>query len=159
MKLIMLTHGMSAMVDDEDYDRVSKFKWYAWHRRGHWYACSARQRKVVYMHRLILGDRCEGVDVDHKDRNGLNNQKNNLRLAPGGLNQLNTVKAKNNTSGFKGVSWSKQNRRWCAYIYDHGKHRFVGSSLDPMEAAKMYDGAITALHGEFARTNKMLGLL
>jgi hypothetical protein len=97
MKKIELTKGQYTMVDDEDYDYLNQWKWNA-HRRDEKYTyyavrtCYDNGKKTIRMHRLIVEmyDRRDFKEVDHKDRNGLNNQKENLRVCTRGENQHNT---------------------------------------------------------------------
>lgn len=90
MRKIKLTRGMYAMVSDEDYERVSQFKWYAnpGRRQGSVQSCYARCRAAGYMHRFIMGYPSHKV-VDHIDGNGLNNQRENLRVVTVAENNLN----------------------------------------------------------------------
>ena len=111
------------------------------------------------MHRLILG--CgPGEEVDHRNGNGLDNRRGNLRPATHALNQANVrrVRAK---SGFKGVSrWVRPSPRpWRAHITVKGRMKFLGAFATPEEAARAYDAAARELFGEFACTNEDLGLL
>jgi len=88
--------------------------------------------------------------VDHKDENGLNNRWTNLRRASKSQNGFNRGKNKNNTSGFKGVSRTK-NGRWKAQIMKRGKLHWLGSHPTPETAHEAYVAAATRLHGRFAR--------
>ncbi len=167
MKEIELTQGYRAQVDDEDFARLSKFKWYPQIKRrkdgsiSSLYAIrTARVRagrwKTHAMHCDILGT---SSGVDHKDTNGLNNQKENLRLAGKRQNGFNRRLGATNTSGFKGVHWSERAKRWKAQINIDKKRISIGYFKLAADAARAYDEAALAHYGEFALTNKMMGLL
>lgn len=158
MTKITLTKGFSALIDDEDFNFLSEFKWYhARDRRNH-YAVTKIGGKAVSMHRLLfMGHR--GLEVDHVDMNGLNNQKSNLRLCTHRQNCLNQREAKSNKSGFKGVSWKKKNQKWVAQIKVRDKVLHLGLFSRAEDAARMYDVAAVKYHGSFAATNEKLGLL
>lgn len=151
MKKIPLTQGMFAIVDDEDYDELSRYKWCAYGNHGNFYAKRANGVfKQVLMHRQIL-DAPDGMDVDHIDGNGLNNAKENLRVCLTSENNRNVQKRSDNSSGFKGVSLKKG--KYIAQIQVDGHKMHVGSFSTPQEAAKAYDDAAVKYHQEFARTN------
>lgn len=156
MREIHLTQGKVAMVDDDDYEELAKFKWCAQEIARKWYAVRARpyngKRQHVLMHREIL-DGEEGMEIDHKDGDGLNNVRSNLRSATHQQNQRNRPKNRNNTSGYKGVTWDKRKGKWMAKIYCDGKHIFLGYYKNAEEAGQAYDDAAKELHGDFARPN------
>lgn len=160
MKEIKLTKGKVAFVDDEDFERVNCFKWWAVYSRRSdniWYA-KTRMRdtgeKVVCMHRFVLGlPQNKESQVDHKDRNGLNNQKSNLRICSGSQNLGNTGLRKNNTSGFKGVSLRSDHKKWRSNISFHKKVIHLGAFETKELAAKAYDEAAKKSFGEFAWLN------
>jgi hypothetical protein len=92
-----------------------------------------------------------GEEVDHRDLNGLNNQKYNLRKCTHAENSRNRIAT--SASGFKGVSWHKRRGKWEAHIRMHGRKRYLGSFDNPVLAARCYDVAARRLFGSFARTN------
>lgn len=152
MKKIALTQGKFAKVDDSDYDFLNKWKWYAHFRNG-WYAIrnislSSGRQTQIKMHRIIL-DVPKGLQTDHKDGDGLNNQRNNLRVCTNSQNQKNKGSYRTNTSGFKGVSFNK--KKWMARISVDGKRIHLGYFLDKVEAYKTYCDACLKYHGEFSR--------
>lgn len=148
MKLIKLTQGQFAMVDDMDYKWLRKIKWYAKHKNNKYYAVSGNPR--IYMHRLILGLAHDDERLpDHVDRNGLNNQRNNLRIATRSQNCYNSGPRKNSLSLFKGVSWDGGKKRWRARV--GLKH--IGHFMTETDAAIAYNNAAKELHGEFAYIN------
>lgn len=161
MKLIPLTQGQHAMVDDADYEELSRFKWCA-HRNSKkvnnpFYVVRgirlpSGKRTMVLMHRVLL-DAPANIQVDHVDGNPLNNQRSNLRLASASQNQHNRAVQKNNTSGYKGVSWHKTHCKWRAKIRYAGKYLHLGYFDTAEEAAEHYDFAAVMYHREFAQTN------
>jgi hypothetical protein len=159
MREIQLTQGQFAQVDDEDYELVSQYLWKADAHHGNWYVrrtdYSTGHKVTVQLHTFLTG----WPQVDHKDGNGLNNQKNNLREATTPENARNRHGRSNSKSGFKGVSWDKQSVRWRAGIRLNGKQHDLGRFDDAEEAARAYDAVAVEYHGEFAKTNKMMGLL
>lgn len=161
MKTIQLTQGKVAFVDDADFVRVSQFKWHAFKNQGgKWYARStslARQiGKSIWMHRLIVRAKDE-QQVDHRDGNGLNNRRKNLRCASNAQNAYNMALRPNSLSGYKGVSrYSSHNRytgEWVASIKHNGKKLYLGKFIDPKDAALAYDAKAKELFGEFAWLN------
>ena len=152
MKEIPLTQGMVAIVDDEDYERLNQFKW---HCDGHGYAkrVTSRkniQRKWIFMQYEIIGHPEIGLQLDHINRNPLDNRKKNLRICTVSQNQANSLIRSDNTSGRKGVSWSKQSNKWVAGIRYHGKRIYIGLYDDLDQAATAYYNAALELFGEFA---------
>ena len=110
---------------------------------------SHRNTKLM-LHRVIL-NAPPGVKVDHRNRNTLDNRRENLRLATNKGNCQNRSKMRNNTSGFKGVSWDKD--KWRAVIHTDGKWIRLGRFEDPEIAAHAYDEAAQRFYGEFAAGN------
>lgn len=160
MNTIPLTQGYSATVDDADYEALARFKWHIQKvktKHGTNLYAARRERKVngkrrhVLMHREILG--CsEGVD--HKDLDGLNNQRKNLRPCTGTQNQAN-VSSRPGTSQWKGVFWCKMTSKWCAQIKNGGTMKTLGRFSDERDAALAYNHAATELFGDFARLNSI----
>lgn len=160
MKSIQLTKGLLALVDDDVYEELSRFNWYAAASGETFYAVrhiGTGNRNVARMHRQILGIDSPSIEVDHRDGNGLNNQRHNLRIANKTQNQHNRGRQRNNSTGFKGVTFSKRDKCWMAYIKLSGRQRHLGNFDDPRMAALAYDEAARKHFGEFARTNGTLG--
>lgn len=150
-----LTKGYVAIVDDEDYELLSQWKWSAKVGTNTVYAYRKYRKDgkqiPVPMHRQIMGFP-ENLEVDHIDRNGLNNQRANLRLATHRQNAYN-AKPRKNKSGYRGVTWYAPYEKWVAVIMNRGKKHFLGYFDDPAEGGRAYDEAARNLHGEFATLN------
>lgn len=159
MKEIQLTQGKVALVDDEDYEELSKYKWYANKQvNGKLYAFrKAAQDSVthkirpIYMHRVIMNTP-QGMRTDHINNDGLDNRKVNLRVCTQSENLCNRGMNKNNTSGFKGVYSRKDKRNsvWVAEVSIHGKKKYIGNYLTSQKAHEAYREACIKYHGEFA---------
>lgn len=104
------------------------------------------------MHRFIL-DAPTGLEVDHIDKDGLNNQRDNLRIASRIQNSWNNGPNSKNKSGFKGVSFRKETKKWVAHIIVNGKQIYLGGFDNKVDAAKAHDKAARELEGEFAYLN------
>lgn len=156
VKEIPLTRGEVALVDDEDYDFLMQWKWQCWtskHRRVKYAFCTGCWDGYcgsLRMH-VVLMNPPEGMQVDHIDRNGLNNQRSNLRLASPRQNMWNRGKNRNNTSGYTGVTRNKGS--WVAQITINGKCVNLGRFADPVTAAHAYDEAARRHRGKFAVLN------
>jgi hypothetical protein len=154
--IIPLTKGQVAIVDRSDADLVGQWNWMALPRpggRGHYAVTqdyTKGRQKTIYMHRLLL-NAPRGVEVDHIDRETLNNRRSNLRLASHSENKWNTAARKNNTSGYKGVHYEKRRGHYIALAYRHGKRHYFGSFATAEEAYAAYCQKVKKLHGEFAR--------
>lgn len=155
MKTIPLTQGYEAIVDDEDFDLVSRFKWaVGTNKSGNYYAVTSQRTppKFTRMHRLILGLRSIPPWVDHKDGNGLNNRRDNLRIATPTQNSGNRKPQKTKHGhGFKGIFLRR--KKWQASIFHDGRRIRLGMFLTPELAARAYDAKAKEIHGEFARLN------
>lgn len=155
MKRILLTQGKEAIVSDCDYAALVKMgPWYTQRKRKKYYAHNDRHGA---MHHIVL-KRATGYapkQVDHHDGNGLNNTRQNLRVATHRQNQCNRGPNCRNSSGFKGVSYCLQTSQWKANIrvYDH--LIFLGRFSTPQEAARRYNKAARKYFGVFAWLNRI----
>jgi len=156
-KEIALSQGKFAIVDDEDYERVSQFNWhvvgdYAVRRVRLNPPVNGKRQGVQFMHRLIMGEP-QGLQVDHRNRNPLDNQRHNLRIATNSQNRMNASKPRATTarSRYKGVAYGKEG--WQAQIMKNGKSLWLGYFASEIEAAHAYDVAARDLFGEFACIN------
>lgn len=157
-KRIKLTRGYEAIVDDEAFEHLNQLKWYAipkgntvYARR--WTSRKCPPRKSIYMHRMIMDFPDE--EVDHKNCNGLDNRRENLRITRNKQNNQANVGKMNKkcSSKYKGVHWCKRDKRWYSSIYVNGKGLHLGLFRDEEEAAKIYNKAAIEHFGEFARLN------
>jgi hypothetical protein len=147
--VVPLANGKYAYVDPEDFDRVMNHLWRTCVQRDVTYAESAIDGHRVRMHNFILGP-VEG-EIDHKDGDGLNNRRSNLRPTTHSQNIANQRMRKTNTSGYKGVSRDKKG--WQVVIGHEGKQYRIGNFSTKIEAAQAYDNAARRLFGEFASLN------
>lgn len=148
MKTITLTQNKVAIVDDDDYEYLSQWKWY-YNRSG--YATRNESGHQILLHRLLIES---GDDyVDHINRNKLDNRKCNLRICSNSQNQANSTKRSNNTSGYKGVSFNKQSKKWTAQITVNKNRIHLGYFDSPEDAAIEYDKYAREYFGEFALLN------
>jgi hypothetical protein len=153
MKRIPLTQGYVALISDQDFERVSAHKWRA---------RVDKKKRTVYavtgqglrMHRFIVRATDPTIHVEHKDRDGLNNQRDNLRKCVGGENEANKTKRLGAfTSKFKGVYWDKQCSAFRAKIVIRGRKIYCGKFADEVQAALAYDEAARKYFGMFALCN------
>jgi len=154
---IYLGEGEWTIVEPEDYYRLKHFKWHLIGNNEKFYAfrnikIGHTGTKMVSMHREIM-NAPRGLLVDHRNRNGLDNRRANLRLATYSQNNCNKPKRKNTSSRFIGVCFNKLNQCWGAHIQHQGGKIFLGYFDSETEAAKAYDAAAKKYHGAFARLN------
>ena len=167
MKEIPLTQGKVAVVDDRDFDRIAKWKWFAVKQGSSWYAKRATWKPGriyrgdvvhVLMHHAVLGVR-RSIHVDHRDGNGLDNRRSNLRVATQAQNSRNRRKlcGDRTTSRYKGVSrgvhtinWKKP---WRAELTLNRSRKYLGYFATEIGAALAYDAAAHRYFGKFAAPN------
>ena len=155
MRTISLTQNKVALVDDADYEWLSQRKWWANQHHSTFYAAQGAE----LMHRAILGlQPGDKRQCDHRDGNGLNNQRSNLRICTQTQNIRSQRKRKNTTSRYKGIYWHCRDCKWCSRIRVNNNLIWLGYFNSEIEAAKVYDAAAIEHHGEFALTNKALEL-
>lgn len=159
MKLIPLSQGQFAQVDDDIYRFLIHWKWsakYDKHTKTY-YAFRAfwvnKKCYQVLMHRFIFGQTNPKIKIDHIDHNGLNNQEHNLREGNNQQNAFNKIKHKVGTSKYKGVHWAKDRNKWHAQIMLNGKTINAGYFDKEIYAAIAYDITAIELHGSYAKTN------
>ncbi len=155
MKKIFLAKNKYALVDDDDYEALSKHRWYVCKSRYNTYAVGSAikngRHKTTRMHREIMRpSKC--MQVDHIDGDGLNNQKSNLRIVTNSQNQMNVPTRRDNKSGFKGVFLRKDCNAWRAYIDLNYMRVHLGNFKSKEEACRARQKASAEFHGEFART-------
>jgi hypothetical protein len=148
IRYIPLTRGEVAIVDAEDYEELSKYKWYVTRHGGNKYAC--RRGKSILMHRVIMKPP-RGKVVDHIDGNGLNNRRCNLRICTRAQNACNR-RPRGSASGFRGVE-KREGGKYLAVVAHRGKRNRAGLFSDPVEAARARDRLARQLHGEYAWLN------
>jgi AP2 domain len=156
---IPLTKKEFSVVDDSDFLLVSQYKWRVSIQRGSKYAMTSfvknGKKITLLMHRLILSVKKTDF-VDHIDHNGLNNTRRNLRLCSASENQWNQKLHKNNTSGYKGVSFHKPTGKFQALIQFERKKIHIGLFYTKQDAARAYNRMAKRFFGEFAYTNKIV---
>ena len=153
-KLIPLTQDKFAIVDAEDYERLNQYKWYASrNKNGDYYAKRMERgtRRQIIMHRVIT-EAASHLLVDHRNHNGLDNRRSNLRICTKAENVRNQL-PHGVSSRYKGVSWSKSHKKYAATIRCNKKSFHLGYFADEIEAAKAYDKKAKELFGEFAYLN------
>jgi hypothetical protein len=154
MKAIPLTKGFATVVDDEDYDRLIKYRWFAcMNHTGHPYACrgNRKQRRLVWMHRVILGiDGDKKAQPDHINHDTLDNRRSNLRICTKSQNQSNRRRRKDNSTGVHGTTFDKESGKFRARIKVNGKSIHLGRFETKEQAFVAYREAALRLHGEFA---------
>lgn len=162
MKQIPLSQGKFALVDDEDYEYLNQWKWYAWKHYKHKTFYAVRNirlgnntRTTIFMHRVILGLTDSKIQGEHRDNEGLNNLRSNIRPCTNSQNQMNRGVILNTTSGFKGVSWSRERNKWISQISISGKQKNLGRFTSKIEAAEKYNEAAIKYYGEFSKLNQI----
>lgn len=143
MKKINLTQNKIAIIDDNDFSRISRYKWYAYNSRGVWYAGRTIYKnnigRILQMHKFIFYDDINhnlNTEIDHINRNGLDNRKINLRFVNHSVNCRNRRKLKNTSSRYIGVSFDKKQNKWRSYIKINGKLIHLGLFKNELFAYK-----------------------
>jgi hypothetical protein len=151
-KQVLITRGEITLIDESDWGLVCKYNWTLHIPDNRKYARCHYEGKKIYLHRLLLNAK-PGEIVDHKNGDGLDNRRNNIRLATQSQNTANCTTSIKTASGFRGVYFDKRSGLWQAKIKFNYKSNFLGSYKTTDEAAKVYDEAAFKLFGEFARLN------
>ncbi len=171
MKKIELTQGKFSLVDDENYNWLNQYKWYA-NKKGNTYYAKRQitirsgnkqknikqKQKMILMHREIVERKLnrqlrKDEDIDHINGDGLDNTEKNLRICDSSKNGGNRKKQKGTTSIYKGVCFYKNSKKWMSSIELNQKQKHLGYFNNEIDAAKAYDKAAKELFGEFARLN------
>lgn len=157
-RLIPLTCNQTTVVDAADFEWLSQWNWRAqWNKRGKtFYAVRSQsignqRTKNIYMHRQILG--CCETEGDHKNRDTLDNRRQNLRECTSSQNKINGSLRKTNSTGFRGVSLYKKTGKFAASIWVNKAKTFLGYFTTSENAARAYDEAAKKFHGDFAVLN------
>lgn len=156
--VVPLTGGLNAIIDLEDLPTIAPFAWSASIRMGTAYAVTQRNRLSIYMHRLV----CAVSDarlIDHRDFDGLNNTRANLRICSKQQNTTYSRKSGRGASKFKGAAFHRASGLYHATIVVGGSQFSLGYFHSPEHAAAAYDAAAIKYFGAFAATNKAMGLL
>ena len=153
--LVPLTQDQFAIIDFEDIEKVNKYNWFAmWSEKPQtYYARGIINNKAILLHRFILDVTDPKIKVDHRDHNGLENRRFNIRECTNQQNSMNRCSNKNSSSKFKGVT--KQIHKWKAQIKYNNKQIYLGLYNDEKIAAQAYNEIAHVLFGEFARLNEI----
>lgn len=149
MRIILLTQNKFALVDDEDFEFINRYIWCYDNGYAHRKIRIKGKDIKIYMHRFIIG--VINKEIDHINGNGIDNRKENLRIVTHRQNLMNAKKRTDNTSGFKGVSYSKYHKKFRAYIKSNNKQIFLGYFNTPQEAHLAYIIKAKELFREFAK--------
>lgn len=161
MKEIKLTQGYVALVDDEDYSKLSTKKWCVALRKGkpesalRMEQIGFKKQRTIRMHRVVLGITDPKAVIDHIDGNPLNNTKSNLRICTQAENAKNRAKMSRGSSVFKGVTLDNKTKKWAVSICCDYKSFYIGKFANELDAALAYNNAAKQLHGEFSRINNI----
>jgi len=152
MKKIKLTLGKEALVDDNMFDFLNRFRWFARADGKRFYATKhigigPRKTCQIMMNWMVIGCPPHGMDCDHIDGNSLNNQRNNLRIVSRRTNLINNRKRRYGltTSKYPGVSWSMKSSKWRAQAFHSGKWIWLGLFEDERDASKAYEKFVNSL--------------
>lgn len=157
--MILNIKNREVIIDDEDFKKVSKYKWrindsgYVMRQSGN--ARIKELRKTIRLHRFIMNLKNNSIFIDHINGNKLDNRKSNLRLCTKFQNNVNVPIGRNNTSGFKGVSFNKLRKKYYAGICYKKIQYHLGVFVNKIDAARVYNEKAKELFGDFAYLNKI----
>lgn len=137
MKTVELTQGKRTLVDESDFEILSEHRWSF---QGQGYAISRIKGKNILMHVFLMGKK-KGLEIDHKNRDKLDNRRENLRHVTRSVNCFNTGLRSSNKSGFRGVSWDKRREKWRATIKMNYKQIFNKSFVTKEETIEAHHQA------------------
>ena len=155
--LVPLSKGKFVKIDLDDVEKVKPYTWsYSNPNLTKEYAITQIKgtSRFEYLHRFIM-DADSNTEVDHRDGDGLNCRRSNMRICTSGQNSMNSKKRENTSSHFKGVCWAKNRNKWLAYIAKNHKTYWLGYFLTETDAAKAYNLKAKELFGDFARLNTL----
>jgi hypothetical protein len=162
MQEIILTTGERTLVSDEDFEYLIQWEWCPNYHKNITYAMrsdySTGSRKAIIIHRVIatrMGLDITDKEIDHKDRDGLNNQRSNIRTCNKSQNQQNASKRVDNCSGYRGVRFDRRSNRWAAQIRFQTHAHHLGYFDNEEKAALAYNAAAIRFFGEFAVLNEI----
>jgi hypothetical protein len=151
---VTLTQGYVATIDRADVARVSRYNWYAFPRRHAVYAMARIPGNAsdtrISLHRFIAA-RDDDLDIDHKDGDGLNNRRRNLRPATRLQQAMNRSLRGGGSNAYRGARWVPKRNKWVAKITIEGKVRYIGHYDTEQEAARAYQYVARRVFGEFYR--------
>lgn len=161
--MIISLKGHTIIIDEEDYPLFESMKWRILKRPNSHTFYLQSIKTWLYFHRLVMGLKIgDKIRVDHRNQNGLDNRKENLRRATIQQNAMNSMKVVGKmygesitSSGFKGVSYYRRDKNFSAYIHAMGKKIHIGYYKDEISAAKAYNDAAVKYYGEFASLNEV----
>lgn len=150
MNIKLTNSELTFIIDDEDYERVSKFNWQLLIRDNKFHGIMSTTLPYFRLARFILHvSKGSGTCVDHINRDILDNRKINLRIVTYAQNNFNRGLLKNNSSGYTGISFHKRKRKWLASIRQNYKQIHLGSFSSKEEAIKIRELKAKELYGEF----------
>lgn len=161
MVKIPLTQNQYAIIDDEDFAEISKYKWFAHFdpSSGRYYvgrqiSVGKKKQQTIKMHRVILQAKPNEI-ADHINRNPLDNRRANIRIVTASENNMNRKLFKNNSSGYRGVTYLSRRQKYQVCIQFNRNRKYIGIFNTPEEAAIAYNAAAKKYHGEFAVLNQI----
>lgn len=150
MKKLPLSQGKYALVDDEDFEFLNKWHWsYSRHHTSGGTVLRNDKGKMIKLHRQIMGAK-SGQQVDHINRDRLDNRRSNLRFCDNSQNRANSKIRKDNQSGYAGVHFNKDKKKWQAILYFHSKKYFLGYFTDKNNAIKARQEAESKIFKDYA---------